>query len=221
MAGKPEGQGLRLHRRSLALALILGWLACGPRFSGAAPAEPALRIRNDSSKAWSLLMYSETGKTWLPPTFLPRRQAVKVDLSNAGRFYLVLRDDGDRDSHLGWRDLHAVAQRLAGPPDGMAELALSTRLVSEQREQTYTVQVPVSETRTRTLLVDGVEKQEEYVVTRMVPETRTRTVTVSEEMAVFTRLRDGQPVDLDMGDGGVEAPVPPPPGKRKAASPAP
>lgn len=220
MAG--ESAGLRIHRRSLGLGMIVGFFACGPRLAGAAPAEPALRIRNDSSKAWSLLMYSETGKTWLPPTFLPRRQAVKVDLSTAGRFYLVLRDDGDRDIHLGWRDLHAAARRLAGPPDEIAELALSTRLVSEQREQEYTVQVPVMVTRTSTVVVDGVEKQVEEIITKTVPETRTKTLTVSTEIAVFSHLRDGQPIDLDVGDGNDggadDSPPPPPPRDGKAVS---
>lgn len=181
-----------------------------------------LRIRNDSPQPWSLWMYSEQGRQWLAPTFLPRKQAVKVDLPAAGRVYLVLRDDGDRDRHLGWRDLHAAAEKLAGPPDGVAELALSTRLVTEQREEAYAVETPVQETRVRTVVVDGVEREIEETVTVMVPRMETRVVSVSTEIVAFSGMRDGEPVDLDdVGAvaAGLENPPPPPARVGKAAAP--
>lgn len=219
MARRPSAVRWRSVIPAVAMVVGLGLLA------GRSLAEPTpagrLQIRNDSGNAWFLWMYPEHGKQWRKPQFLPRRQAVPVDLQGEGRFYLALRDESDRAIHVGWRDLRAAAEKLAVPPDGVAELSLTTAIVEETREQTYMVSVPRTETVIRIVEENGVKREVESTVTVMVPEHRTRTVSVTTEQVVLRGTAAGRPFTLD-AEPALDLPEPPPlPGEPAADRPAP
>jgi len=177
------------------------------RCSAAPSTQKRLQIFNDSSTAWYLWICPERGKQWLKPQFLPRQQRVPVELDHEGLFYIVLRDESKRAVHLGWRDLRAAAEKLATPPDGVAELSLSVAVVNEERTNTYTVQVSVAQTVTRIVEVDGVKREVEVEVKRMVPEERTRTTLVAIARPALSGRVAGKEVSFDEPDR--ELPDPP------------
>lgn len=198
-----------VSRRFVCGAALVGGgaLLVAGRCQAAPVAQRRLQIFNDSSTAWYLWICPERGKQWLKPQFLPRRQRVPVELDREGLFYIVLRDESKRAIHVGWRDLRAAAERLATPPDGVAELSLSVAVVNEERTSTYAVQVPVTETVTKIVEVDGVKRTVEEQVTRMIPEERTRTIVVKTSRPVLSGRVAGKQVSFDEPVG--ELPDPP------------
>jgi hypothetical protein len=80
-----------------------------------------IRILNNSDQPWSCWMYVESKKAWNNPAFfLAKNAKTEIQLVSPGRFYLVLRDEAKRDQHLGWYDLHKLAQIL--PEDKTIDL---------------------------------------------------------------------------------------------------
>lgn len=214
--------GLRTCGRRFFIVVVAAMATCNAVVLDAAPDGGLLRIRNDSPHPWTLWMYAAHEKKWLAPRFLPRDQAVGIDLAAAGPFYLVLRDDGDREQHVGWQDLHAAVRELATPPDRVAELTLTTTLERRQMTETFAVQVPVQEQVVRTVVINGERKEVTEIVTKMVTEERQREVVVQVEVPTLRGTREGEPVDLaDVGSVATEPPAPPAPPRVPRSAPAP
>lgn len=149
----------------------------------------SIRIRNDANQPWNLWMYVDARKAWArPELFLPKKTTVKVNLAAPGRYYLVLRDDGKRDAHYGWVDLHQISRRL--PAD--AVVGLTTVLETRVKEETYTVMVPVQKTETVREIVNGKVVTREVVRTVNVPEQRTRTVNHTVVVPQFDVYSNGR-----------------------------
>lgn len=201
--------GLKTGGRWVLIVTVAALASFGRAAPDAVPDGGVLRIRNDSPHPWTLWMYAANEKKWLEPRFLPRERAVGIELAAAGPYYLVLRDDGDREQHIGWQDLHAAVRALATPPDRVAELALTTAVERRQMTETYTVQVPVTEQVVRTIVIDGEQKEITETVTKMVTEERMRGVQVQVEVAALRGMRGGEPVDLaDVGNVTTDLPKP-------------
>jgi hypothetical protein len=104
-----------------------------------------IRFVNTLGEPVYLWFWPELKKQWVrPAVYLPRQGAQTVAFETPGKRYLVLRDQAQRDTHLGWVDVHRIAPQL---PRG--ELLLDVLYVYETRVRTSVVCKSVPHTRFR------------------------------------------------------------------------
>ena len=135
-------------------------------FAGEAVAGHKVVIHNMWQQSYQVWFWPRGSTRWLrPPLYLRKLESKKADLDASDPYYVVLRDDAQRDTHLGWIDLKTASQANPGYDIIIEEL-------SEEKEIPYNVTVCSPETRTRT--IDG----KPYTYTVNVPHTETRTAKI-------------------------------------------
>jgi hypothetical protein len=106
-------------------------------------------------------------------------RAVSVSNKHTGKRYIVMRDEAQRDTHIGWVDIESVAASTS------PVLLIEGETVFEQKEEKFTTQVPVQE------VVIGPDGQPK-TITRFQSEHRTRTVNVSKFIPKISTSVNGQ-----------------------------
>jgi hypothetical protein len=143
-------------------------------------AQDQIHMLNTFGEAITVWFWPDQTHEWIRPAlYMPSNARVDVNLTSPGSYYIVVRDQADRDVHVGWRDLHQVSKKVR---DGL--ILLDALYVPEQRTETSTVMVQKTE------IVTGPDGKK-HRVTRMVPEQRTRTFTAyRKEMQLKIRSGD-------------------------------
>jgi hypothetical protein len=128
----------------------------------------SIKYVNGLDEAVSLYFQPEGLPEFLrPPVDLgPRKEkTVPLSVEHKGKRYVVVRDEGARDTRVGWVDLEAIA-RSRNPL-----MLIDGVYVTETRQEKYTVAIPVCE------MVTGPDRRLRRVTTYVMQE-RTRTVVV-------------------------------------------
>jgi hypothetical protein len=136
---------------------------------------PQVRLTNTINEQVSVWIQTEV-KQWVrPELYMPRRGSVGLNLATEGKYYIVLRDNVNRDTHIGWIDFHKIARVPK------AELLIDQFFVTEKFTYTVTIPVTVSETR-KEIVYQTVAKEVEYTYKVRLPdgtvETRVAQTTV-------------------------------------------
>lgn len=188
-----------------------------PQSPASCQADDSLRVHNSNPQNVFFWVWPKSAGKWSADKPYILRDGFKdVQFSDLGPHYFMTKDDKNRERHLGWFKL---AELFDDTDD--REIYLGNQVIektqqqtvqvpmTEMAEQTYTVNVPV--TMTRTVIRDGVPVEEKYTVNK--PETRTRTVTitkyvpqmltktVSEEVPTLSVKRNGE-LQVISGDFG-------------------
>lgn len=155
--------------------------------------EDEIVFKNGFSRDMFLFIYPKEQERWERPERLLIRngQPVSVPINAASKHYVGLRDKENRWRPLGWYPLQKYANkgygiRLKGMVVERQGFRTVTRTVKDTREQSYTVNVPYTETLTGTRIVvrNGKTYREPYTyeVTKVRQEQRTRTVHVARQV---------------------------------------
>lgn len=90
-------------------------------------------VRNTCSEPMWIWFWPEIGNDWVRPELhIPKLAVRRVGLATPGLCYVVLRDKGRNDTHVGWLDLHGISQESV---DGIVSLGK----VVETRQATRTI----------------------------------------------------------------------------------
>ncbi len=107
---------------------------------------------------------------------------IAVSTQYKGKRYIVVRDEANRDTHIGWVDLEAIAK------SSKPVMLIDGLYVAEQSDQVYTIDVPYTEVRKG---ADG----RDYTVTLARRESRIRTVEVKKRDGFALRVCSGGDCD--------------------------
>src|SRR5438552_1203668 len=85
---------------------LISWLLIAI-YVGSANAQNTLIVKNDTNGFMQLWVWKEQNSRWdHPPMGITRGQEKYLDTATRGKYYLVARDDAQRDFHMGWFDFH-------------------------------------------------------------------------------------------------------------------
>jgi hypothetical protein len=151
---------------------------------GAVQAEERLSIKyvNGLDEAISLWFQPQGAATFLrPPVDMGPRTEKAVPLSerHRGWRYIVIRDEGYRDTRVGWIDLEAIARSRT------PLMLIEGVYVQKTRTECYVIYRPVYETVRGS---DGCTRS----IRRWVPEQRTRAVPITVRVISLKILVDGK-----------------------------
>ncbi len=125
-----------MQRGSPFLVGLLAAVACAC-FAGLASAQGSLTMTNATGGPVNVWLMAR-GKAWSQPVFLPRSGDVRAPLESPGDYYVVVRDIGQAEDHLGWYDFHRLVRDVPG-----AKLSLTGGHLAVQRQATQLVQTSV------------------------------------------------------------------------------
>jgi len=175
--------------------------------SGPAEAQPVkIYVRNDTGRSWRMLLYSEATKKWnSPPPFLPATQVRGVDVRIPGRYFVSLRDDGNREQQLNWCDFGEYGKTSPTEP-----LELSNVAVKRVREEQVTIMTPEKRTKTVRKVVNGRYVNETVEYTVMVPRASKRMIEYTVQVPVLQARLNGELIAITPRpvDAGTQAPAP-------------
>jgi hypothetical protein len=145
-----------------------------------------IKFVNSLDEAIELWFRPESSSKYIKPTLgLGPKVTKSIPLSDRypGRRYIVMRDEANRDTHIGWVDLEAIASSRS------PVVLIDGIVVTEQRTQQYTVAVPVYES---VIGPDGRPR----TVKKYRSETRERTVNVYLRVPRLRVAEDGEWKDI-------------------------
>lgn len=136
---------------------VLAWFGLLPSLGQAVGQDlPQVQLKNTIDEQLSVWIQTEAKKWVQPPLYMTRRGSAVINLGTPGKYYIVLRDNVNRDTHIGWIDFHKIARVPK------AELLIDQLVVTEQF--TYMVNETVTYTEKRTVVeYQPVAKEEEYI----------------------------------------------------------
>jgi hypothetical protein len=179
--------------------------------------EELLRVHNSNPLNVFFWVWPKSAGKWAADKPYILRDGFKdVPLSDLGPHYFMTKDDKNRERHLGWFKLSELFENISDREIYLGSQLVTKSLettvqvpVTEMVEQSYTVNVPV--TMTRTVIRNGVPVEEKYTVNKA--ETNTRSVpitkyvprmeirTVAEEVPTLSVRRNGE-LQVISGDFG-------------------
>lgn len=168
-------------RRPLTGTPLLAFVVCVAwETSGATQERPAaiVKYRNNTDESVQLWFQPEGADSYIRPPIAVRPKSEEVGAISPqfpGKRFIVIRDEANRDTRIGWVDLWEVAgsKKPVMLIDGV--------VVAETREESYTVAIPYTAER---IGPDG----KPYSVKVYKNETRTRTMVVKVRNLELKRL---------------------------------
>lgn len=142
----------------------------------------SVKYTNGLSESVTIWFQPQSATTYLRPPLAigpHSTQSSPIDSKHKGKRYIVVRDESNRDTHVGWVDVEAIAKSKT------PIMLIDGVEIVESVTQVYTVNIPVYETRIGS---DG----RPYQVTLCRQELRTRQVQVSRHLVHLKVAVDGK-----------------------------